>query len=231
MDNGLGTLYGVSAGPGDPELMTVKAKRLLERCHVLAVPKTRGGHSLALDIADKAVDVSGKQLLFLPFPMTTAPAKLRQNYETHAARLAEILRNGEDVAFICLGDVSVYSTFTYIGKILSEKGYPVVMIPGVTSFCAAACALGISLITGDQPLHIIPAGYGNLEASLRLPGTKVLMKPASRFSGVRRAVLASGQAVYAAVGCGMDSERLYQNIADMPEDPGYFTTIVVKEQS
>lgn len=230
MDNGCGTLYGVSVGPGDPELMTVKAKRLLERCHVLAVPKTRRGHSLALDIAGKAVDVSGKQLLFLPFPMTTAPVKLRQNHETHAARLAEILRNGDDVAFICLGDVSVYSTFTYIGEILSDKGCPVVMIPGVSSFCAAACALGVSLTAADQPLHIIPAGYGSPEASLRLPGTKVLMKPAGRFPGVRRAILASGQAAYAAVDCGMDSERLYQNIADMPEDPGYFTTIVVKER-
>lgn len=230
MDNGLGTLYGVSVGPGDPELMTVKAKRLLERCHVLAVPKTRGGHSLALDIADKAADISGKKVLSLPFPMTTDSAKLRQNYEAHAARLAEILQSGKDVAFICLGDVSVYSTFAYIGEILSGKGFPVVMVPGVTSFCAAACALGVGLTTANQPLHIIPAGYGNIEDALHLPGTRVLMKSASQFPKVRSAVWTRDQSAYAVVDCGMSSQRLYRDLADMPDDPGYFTTIIVKGQ-
>jgi precorrin-2 C(20)-methyltransferase len=229
MDNGLGTLYGVSVGPGDSELITVKAKRLLERCPVLAVPKTRGGHSLALDIADKAADISGKKVLSLPFPMTTDLAILRRNYEAHATRLAEILNSGKDVAFICLGDVSVYSTFAYIGEILSEKSYPVVMVPGVTSFCAAACALGVGLTTANQPLHIIPAGYGHIEDALRLPGTKVLMKSASQFREVRRAVLNGGQSACAAVDCGMSCQRLYKNLADMPDDPGYFTTIIVKE--
>lgn len=230
MDNSLGTLYGISVGPGDPELMTIKAKRLLERCSVLAVPKTRDGHSLALEIAYKAADISGKKVLSLPFPMTTDIAILRQNYEAHAARLANMLNSGKDVAFICLGDVSVYSTFAYIGEILSEKGYTVVMVPGVTSFCAAACAMSISLTSANQPLHIIPAGHGNIEDSLRLPGTRVLMKSASQFSEVRSAVLARGQNAYAAVDCGMSSQRFYQNLADMPDDPGYFTTIIVKEQ-
>jgi precorrin-2/cobalt-factor-2 C20-methyltransferase len=230
MDNVLGTLYGVSVGPGDPELMTVKARRLLERCPVLAVPKTRGGHSLALDIADKAADISGKKVLSLPFPMTTDTAILCQNYAAHAARLSDMLNRGKDVAFICLGDVSVYSTFAYIGGLLTGKGYPVVMVPGVTSFCAAACALGIGLTAANQPLHILPAGYGNIEDALSLSGAKVLMKSASQFPEVRSAVLARGQSAYAAVDCGMSSQRLYQNLADMPDDPGYFTTIIVKEQ-
>jgi len=230
MDNGLGTLYGVSVGPGDPELMTVKAKRLLERCHILAVPETRGGHSLALDIADKAADISGKKVLSLPFPMTTDAAKLNQNYEAHATRLAEILKSGKDVAFVCLGDVSVYSTFAYIGGILTGKGYPVVMVPGVTSFCAAACALGISLTDADKPLHIIPAATVCTEDALILDGTKVLMKLTSQFSKIRQTILSSGQTAYAAVNCGHNSESLYQNLADMPDNPGYFTTIIVKEQ-
>jgi precorrin-2/cobalt-factor-2 C20-methyltransferase len=210
--------------------MTVKAKKLLERCHVLAVPKTRGGHSLALDIANEAADISGKKVLPLPFPMTTDFAKLNQNYEAHALRLAEILNSGKDVAFICLGDVSVYSTFAYIGGILTGKGYPVVMVPGVTSFCAAACALGVSLTVANQPLHIIPAGQGNIEDALCLTGTKVLMKSASQFSEVRSAVLTRRQSACAAVDCGMSSQRMYQNLEDMPDDPGYFTTIIVKAQ-
>lgn len=230
MSSSVGTLYGVSVGPGDPELMTIKAKKVLERCRVLVVPVTHKGRSLALDIASGMVDVSGKELLSLFFPMTIDPTKLTQNYEAQGARVAQKLSDGEDVAFICLGDVSVFSTFSYIGEILKEKGYPVVMIPGVTSFVAASCALGVSLTTANQPLHIIPAGFESMEDALHLSGTKVLMKSASRFSDVRRAVLASGQSAWAAIDCGMSSERLYQNIADIPEDPGYFTTVIVKEQ-
>jgi precorrin-2/cobalt-factor-2 C20-methyltransferase len=230
MDDCVGTLYGVSVGPGDPELITIKAKKALERCRVLAVPATHQGHSSALHIVSSIIDVSDKELLTLPFPMTTDQTNLSRNYETQAARVAEVLTGGRDVAFVCLGDVSVFSTFAYVGKILVKQRYPVVMVPGVTSFCAAACALGISLTAANQPLHIIPAGYGNIEGALRLPGTRVLMKSASQFPEVRSAVLARSQGAYAAVDCGMSSQRLYRNLADMPDDPGYFTTIIVKEQ-
>lgn len=226
----IGTVYGVSVGPGDPELMTVKAIKTLERCRVLAVPVTHKGNSLALEIVSELVGISEKELLTLPFPMTTDPATLRKNYALQAERIAQILADGEDVAFICLGDVSIYSTFAYIGDILREKGYPVRMIPGVTSFCASACALGVSLTAINQPLHIVPAGSKELSDVLRLPGAKVLMKSARQFSDVRSAVISSGQCAYATVDCGLESEKLYRNLADMPEDPGYFTTIIVKER-
>jgi precorrin-2/cobalt-factor-2 C20-methyltransferase len=226
----IGTLYGVSVGPGDPELMTIKAKKTLERCHVLAVPVTHKDSSLALDIVSKAMDISNKDILPLLFPMTTDEAYLSFNYESHATCLAKILLNGMDVAFACLGDVSVFSTFAYISELLKERGYPVVMIPGVTSFCASACALGISLTLANTPLSIIPAGFEALDEALKLPGTKVLMKSASQFSRVRQAILSSGQTAYAAVNCGLNSESLYPSLADIPDAPGYFTTIIVKEQ-
>ena len=229
MCNRTGTLYGVSVGPGDPELMTIKAQKILERCRTLAVPTTQKGHAVALDIVSQTMDVSAKELLILPFPMTTDEETLRQNYSAQSERVAQVLSCGEDVAFICLGDVSIYSTFAYIGGILIEKGFSVVMIPGVPSFCASACALGVSLTTANQPLHILPAGYGNLDNTLSLSGTKVLMKPASQFPDVHRAVLSSGQSACAAVDCGLTSECLYHDISDMPEEPGYFTTIIVRE--
>ncbi|MEA4970670.1 MAG: precorrin-2 C(20)-methyltransferase [Candidatus Pelethousia sp.] len=229
MSDCTGTLYGVSVGPGDPELITVKSKKVLERCPVLALPETHKGNSLALTIAGKVIDLSHKELLPLRFPMLADQEQLRLNYEAHAARLEQVLSGGQDVAFICLGDVSVFSTFAYIGKILIRGGYSVVMLPGVTSFCASACALGVSLTAANQPLHIIPAGYGDVDGALELPGAKVLMKSASQFPAVRRAVLASGQPACAAVDCGLDSQRLYHDLADMPEESGYFTTIIVKE--
>ncbi|MEL7607981.1 MAG: precorrin-2 C(20)-methyltransferase [Bacillota bacterium] len=226
----IGTLYGVGVGPGDPELITVKAKRILEKCRVLAVPVTHRGNALALDIARGVTDLSGKELLELPFPMTDDRTTLGRNYEAQAARVAQALESGEDVAFVCLGDVSVFSTFSSVGEILMNKGYPVEMVPGVTSFCAAACALKISLTAMDEPLHILPAGFADIENALALPGVKVLMKSAGRFPAVRRAVSASGRLACAAINCGLEGERLYRDIADMPEDPGYFTTIIVKER-
>ncbi len=230
MSDSIGTLYGVSVGPGDPELITVKAKNTLERCRVLAVPVTHKNSSLALDIVCKMMDISGKETLPLLFPMTTDQTELSSHYNANAVRIEEVLTNGVDVAFACLGDVSVFSTFAYIAEILKARDYPVVMIPGVTSFCACACALGISLTAADQPLHIIPGSFYAIGEELKLSGTKVLMKSGSQFSKIRDTVASSGQAACAAVDCGLDSEHLYPNITDMPDDPGYFTTIIVKEQ-
>jgi precorrin-2/cobalt-factor-2 C20-methyltransferase len=230
MDKNRGTLYGLSVGPGDPELMTLKAVKILKQCPVAAVPVTHRGNTLALDIARKIVDFSDKELLLLPFEMTRDKEKLRLNHEAQAARVAERLALGRDVAFLTLGDVSVFSTFSYVAGILKEKGYAVTMIPGVTSFCASACALGISLTEMQRPLHIIPAGFYSAREALALPGAKVLMKAGSQFPEVRRAVLESGREAFAAVDCGLESEALYETLEDMPEKPGYFTTVIVKEK-
>lgn len=229
-DKYFGTLYGVSVGPGDPELITLKAKSILENCRVLAIPVTHKGNTFALDIVRKITDISGKELLFLPFQMISDEEKLRTNHKAQAETVEKKLEKGEDVVFASLGDVSVYSTFAYIGNIIKEKGYAVKMIPGVTSFCASACALGISLTAMRQPLHIIPAGFGSAESALALSGVKVLMKSANQFPAVRRAVSESGQSAYAVEDCGMDSQALYHKLEDMPYESGYFTTIIVKEE-
>jgi precorrin-2/cobalt-factor-2 C20-methyltransferase len=229
MDGHSGILYGVGIGPGDPELVTVKAKSILERCPVLAVPVTHKRNTLALEIVRGVTDISGKKLLTLPFPMSADETETASNHKVQAARVAEILENGEDVAFACLGDVSVFSTFSYIGELVKGAGYPVRMVPGITSFCAAACALGISLTERESPLHIIPGSFGTAPEALAQPGVKVLMKSAGRFSELRRAVADSGQSAWAVSDCGLPGERLYENLEDMPEDPGYFTTVIVKE--
>lgn len=229
MNSDKGILFGVSVGPGDPELLTLKAKRILERCTVLAAPKTHKGNTLALDIINGAVDTSQKEMLLLPFQMTTDEQRLQDSHRQQADMIIEKLSAGKDVALISLGDVSVFSTFVYVGEIVQAAGYRVDMIPGVTSFCASACALGISLTTMRQPLHVIPAVFEASQEQLDWPGTKVLMKSASRFDDVRKSVLQSGQQAAAVVNCGLDSQQVYTDIADMPDEPGYFTTIIVKE--
>ena len=145
MEKRIGTFYGVSVGPGDPELMTLQAVRCLENCPVIAAPQTPKGGMLALDIAKGAVELSGKTILPLRFAMSLDPAVQKAAHIEAARAVKEYLDAGQDVAMLNLGDVSVYATFGYLQEILEAEGCKTVMLPGVTSFCAAAARLGQSL--------------------------------------------------------------------------------------
>jgi sirohydrochlorin cobaltochelatase len=116
-----GILYGVSVGPGDPELITVKALRTMEKCPVIAVPRTGGTKTLALDIARQAMDLSGKEILYLDHRMVRDADTLRAQYREDAAILTEYLQQGKDVALLNLGDVSVYSTYCYIAEEVKNR--------------------------------------------------------------------------------------------------------------
>ncbi len=229
METRKGIFYGVGVGPGDPELLTVKALRTLERCPVIAAPQTKSGEMLALDIVRRAAVLEGKTILPLFFTMARDKSQQRAAHETAADAIAAHLTAGRDVAMLNLGDVSIYATFGYIMDILRERGYEAVMIPGVPSFCAAAARLGLSLVSGETPLHIVPAGD---PASLELPGTKVLMKAGKRLPQVREALTARGLLEQAAMveDCGLPTEKLYSSMGDVPEAAGYFATVIVKEQ-
>ena len=229
METRKGIFYGVGVGPGDPELLTVKALRTLERCPVIAAPQTKSGEMLALDIVRRAAVLEGKTILPLFFTMARDKSQQRAAHEAAADAIAAHLTAGRDVAMLNLGDVSIYATFGYIMDILRERGYEAVMIPGVPSFCAAAARLGLSLVSGETPLHIVPAGD---PASLELPGTKVLMKAGKRLPQVREALTARGLLEQAAMveDCGLPTEKLYSSMGDVPEAAGYFATVIVKEQ-
>ena len=110
MEKRIGTFYGVSVGPGDPELMTLQAVRRLENCPVIAAPQTPKGGMLALDIAKGAVELSGKTILPLRFAMSLDPAVQKAAHIEAARAVKEYLDAGQDVAMLNLGDVSVYAT-------------------------------------------------------------------------------------------------------------------------
>lgn len=232
MEHNVGTFYGVSVGPGDPELLTLKAIRCIEQCPVLAAPQTAEGRMLALDIVKGAVDVSGKTILPLRFAMSRDSDVLRASHKAAAEAVRAQLDAGNDVAMLNLGDVSIYATYGYLEEILKAAGYPTARIAGVPSFCAAAAALGQSLTGGmEAPLTIAPGRHA--EQVLDAPGAKVLMKsgrqlPAALDALRQRNLLGKSAMV---CNCGLPDEALWPDLsADCPAQPaGYFTTIIVKE--
>ena len=151
-----GVFYAVSVGPGDPELLTRQACRVLADCPVVAAPRMKSGRMLALDIAAGAVDMQGKTILPLDFTMERSEAVREDSYRMAAAAIEAELSAGRDVAMVNLGDVSVYATAYYILERIRADGFETVMCPGVTSFCAVAARLGRSLTRMEEPLHILP---------------------------------------------------------------------------
>lgn len=225
-----GTLYGVSIGPGDPELITVKAMNIISESKYIATPHTGSGDSLALSIVSQAVDLSGKEIMKLEFPMTKDKDILSKSHNEAADAIAKVLDEGEDVAMLNLGDVTIYSTFAYTMDKLLEKGYDVEVIPGVTSFCASASKLRIGLTTMNEPLHIIPATGIDLKEALQMPGSKVLMKIGKSMPKLIEVLkeLNLEDNVYAVENCGLENEKIYNNLDEFDGKMGYFTIVIVK---
>ena len=179
-------------------------------------------------------DAFDKKILAMDFTMDKDPAKRKENYRKNAEAAASYLDNGQDVAMVTLGDVSLYSTVHYIANELSPRGYEIVMIPGVPSFSAAAASLGIPLAEMDAPVHIIPSVRNNSDDYLDLPGTKVLMKAGRHLHRTldeldKRGLLG---VTSLAVNCGMDDEILIKKLGDdepLPDKTGYFTTVIVRD--
>lgn len=247
-----GTFTGVGVGPGDPELMTIRAVRAIRGCSTVAVPISDREleHTIlcscgdpkenrvrkylegctAWQIAGNAVpELDEKQVILLPMPMVRDRDRLKEIHDRDAAEVAKLLDEGQQVVFLTLGDPTVYSTCMYIHKRLKAKGYPTEIVPGVPSFCAAAARMDISLVENRDELHVLPASY-DIEKSLELPGTKVLMKSGKKISDVRRLLLEKGLEAEMVENCGMENERVYLSAEEIPEEAGYYSLLIVKER-
>lgn len=224
-----GVLYCIGVGPGDPELLTRKAVRLIQSCPVAAAPG--GATSVAYQIALQAVpELSQKSCLDLHLPMTKDQTLLRESHDRAAEQLLAVLERKQDVALLTLGDPSIYSTCMYLQERVQNAGCAVQIVPGVPSFCAAAAALGVSLTEADQPLRILPASYPCTESELDCPGTKILMKSGKQFAQVKQVLRDKGlwDKTMMVQNCGMENERIFPSLADTEEQAGYFTLLIVK---
>ena len=163
-------------------------------------------------------------------PMTRDKAELDRTRDKAADRLMELLAAGSDVAFLTLGDVSVYSTYFYLDERVRACGYETRVIAGVPSFCAAAARLGVSLTEASQPLHIIPGSYSSVDEGLGYAGAKVLMKTGKSIEQVKARLKERGlyESARMVQKCGMEGERVFNSLDGADADASYFSIIVVK---
>ena len=224
-----GKVYGVGVGPGDPELLTLKALRLVKEAEVIALPGQVPEDTVAFKIVEGAYPELGKkELLAVPFPMSKDPEVLKSYHDAGAEKVKAVLDQGKDVVFLTLGDPTVYSTYLYIHHRLVAQGYETEIVCGITSFCAVSARLNTGLVEKAEPLHVIPASY-QIEDALKLSGTKVLMKAGKKMKDVKAELLSQGAEAMMIENCGMPDEKIYRTVEEIPEDAGYYSLIIIKE--
>ncbi|RJQ51052.1 MAG: precorrin-2 C(20)-methyltransferase [Nitrospiraceae bacterium] len=251
----MGKLYVIGVGPGDPELLTLKAVRIIKESPVICVPKGREeGSSLALSIVERAVPLDGKEIIEAHFPMRKTKKQgqgasgkwqerqgaeekdeLNNKWNEIAETILNRLRKGSDVAFLTLGDPAIYSTFYYLYDKLNtlHPGLNTEILPGVSSITSSAASAKISLGLADEKIAILPANYmGDLRSALETFDTVVLMKVHKVFDEVVKLLDEMDlldRAAYISR-AGMDDEKVFHNIRDAgPEDLNYFSMVIVKK--
>lgn len=228
-----GKLYGIGVGPGEPELMTIKAVQAVKACDVLVLPAASKDACYSYQIVEQICPEAGKMpVLCLPFPMTRDEKKLAAAHAEIYAKIENALETGHKVGLLTIGDPSVYSTYMYMHRRALEAGWQVQMISGVPSFCAAAARLGISLGENADEIHIIPAAYDILD-SLAFTGTRVYMKSGRKLEELILLLQKEEQTkhceIYGVSNCGMGNEKVYYGLEELKSASGYLTTVIVKD--
>lgn len=228
-----GILYGIGVGPGEPELMTLKALRIIRSCDVIVLPAASKEACYAYKIAyEVCPEIEEKILLCMPFPMIQDEEELELAHEKNYHEIEDYLCEGKNVGMLTIGDPSVYSTYLYMHHRAVKAGFQSVMISGVPSFCASACRLGISLGEKNEEIHIIPASY-SIEEALKYSGTCIYMKSGRHLkellAGLREQQEKGRRLrAYGVANCGMENEQVYQGLEELEKAEGYLVTVIVK---
>lgn len=229
MSGVVGVLYGVGLGPGAPDLLTLRAARLIERAEVVAYPAPLGGESFARSIAAEHISPAADEIR-IDVPMTKARAPAQAAYDAAAEAIAERLRAGRDVVCLCEGDPFFYGSFMYLHARLAGR-FETRVVPGVTSLTACAAAWGAPLIARDEPLTVIPGTWdeAEVEARLRLGGAAAILKVGRRLARLRALIERLGLAERAAyVARASLAQEVVTPLRDAPEDAPYFSMILIR---
>ena len=240
-----GKVVGVGVGPGDPDLLTVKAIRVLQDADVVCAPTPNSaGHSLALDVVKQVLEGRGSapEVITLIFPMIKDEAELEKAWTGNTDRIAKYAQEGKLVAYVAIGDPSLYSTFTYVQRELNIK-YPeitVEIIPGVTSLFACVAKARIPLASGEETLLIMPRFDLELlkeqsrlvdnivwmKGVKNLPETIKLLKESSKFSDKSQILIAKR--------CSFPDEELWKgeirDVLHLKLQEDYFATMIVRRR-
>lgn len=225
----IGTLYGLGVGPGDPELLTVKAARLIAGGAVIAYPLTADGESLARRIAAPHIPCEAEELGF-SVPIGAEPAAVAAAYDKAAEGIAARLDEGRDVAVLCEGDPFLYGSFMYLFERLADR-YSATVVPGVTSLTASAAALGRPLAARNDILAVIPApaDADRLTSALVAVEAAAIVKVGRHFDRVRGLLRSLGLTdrafLVTAASCEDEATAGLDSLPDGPKP--YFSTILV----
>ncbi|MCL4368673.1 MAG: precorrin-2 C(20)-methyltransferase [Actinobacteria bacterium] len=236
--NIIGTFFGVGVGPGDPELMTVKAQRVLRQAMVICVPKSRDdAGSYVHGIISDLIEPARQEVLELVFPMTKDRQRLEQYWAAAADKVVERLRSGQDVAFVTEGDPFIYSTFMHLYSQVrsSHPDVPVEVISGISSITCAAALAGTPLVDGAERLAVLPATYEGekLTEVLKDFDTVVLLKVNRVFDRVLDTLESLGLADKAVFvkRCGSAEQEVVRDIRALRgKELDYLSLLIVKKQ-
>ncbi len=231
----LGRLYGIGVGPGDPELLTVKALRLLQRSPVIAFPAGVAGKTGFAEQIIQSWLHSDQIRLPLIFPYVQEAERLLEAWEIAAEQVWHHLKTGQDVVFASEGDVSFYSTFTYLAQTLQNfhPDVAVEAVPGVCSPLAAAANLGLPLTVRQQRLMVLPALYNlaELETALTCADVVVLMKVSSVYQQVWRVLKQFNllSQSYVVEWATLPQQRTYKGLQELPDlQLHYFSLLIIQ---
>ena len=233
-----GTLFGIGVGPGDPDLITLKAAKVLKQVDVVfAAASTKNGYSLAEEIASTHLK-EGVRFVRLGFPMTRDRKRLQTAWEENARTVVYTLRKGKDAAFVTIGDPMIYSTFGYIMRTIRKKypDIPIEIIPGITSYQAAAAAAGEILAEAEESFTVISGAMGvkKLREVIDHTDRVVMLKVYREYKEIMDVLdqldLLKGSVLVSR--CGLDGERIVRNLEDgIDSAPPYLSLLLISKRS
>jgi len=231
-----GKLYGVGIGPGDPKLLTLRAKEILEKVDLIFCPKGDEDKTSWARSIIEAMTSSPKEFVELTFPMSRNEKVLKAYWRKAARRIAEAVAKGKEAAFITLGDPFIYSTYIYLLRTLRQDfpSIEVETIPGISAFNAAAARAQVPLVQGDERLAILPVSRDlrGLREAFEAFDTIILMKVGSKLHKVM-ALLSELDLLKHSVlvsRLGQPGERMVRALSslDKVQREGYLSVIIVK---
>lgn len=226
----IGKLYGIGVGPGDPELVTVKAARLIDETDIIFAPQSKMGKpSVALNIIQSYIDARDVACeIYQPlFPMTEDDDELIKSWDEATDVLYEKLEKGLNAVFVTLGDPTVFSTFSYISSRLQQRGVEVELVPGITSFTACAARAGVQLTEQDDIMVVVPQVNDKLTKILPYVDTVVAMKTSRHLDVLEDCINQDprDKKIVSVQNCTMPDENIVDGFVD---NKRYFSTSIIK---